>query len=156
MPAEIAVLRTGDILIENIIFFDDIVYDLLGPFVDDQHLPLCSPSVQSSQLKYWSYISSSNLFDGVQDNCCTRQSVPRHEESLSSLSRCSWIAEGPILSVWGAVVVNVVCRCCYVEGDQICRGVVTKLKEVELRENEKRRAGIVVHESWRGSRNKVV
>jgi len=32
--------HTRDILIENIIFLDCIIYDLLGGFVDNQDLPL--------------------------------------------------------------------------------------------------------------------
>lgn len=32
--------RTRDIMIENVIFFGDIVNELLGVIVDDQNLPL--------------------------------------------------------------------------------------------------------------------
>ena len=31
---------TSDVLVKDVIFLDDIVDDLLGTFVEDQHLPL--------------------------------------------------------------------------------------------------------------------
>ena len=33
-------VRTGDVLIENVVLLDHIVYDLAALLVDDQHLPL--------------------------------------------------------------------------------------------------------------------
>lgn len=44
-----AVAHTGDVLVEYVIFFEDVVDDFLGSFVDHQDHPLLKRSSQSLQ-----------------------------------------------------------------------------------------------------------
>ena len=44
-------VRTGNVLVENVIFLDDIVDYLLRKFVDDQHLPLYSLLAHATRIE---------------------------------------------------------------------------------------------------------
>ena len=46
------ILRTGDIVVEDIIFLDDIIQDLLRGFVYNQHFPLYDDVVKSASTSF--------------------------------------------------------------------------------------------------------
>lgn len=59
--------RTRDVVLQNIIFLDDIVYNLLAVFVHDKHLPLHGALAMVTGLVEETHITSRGVAYGVED-----------------------------------------------------------------------------------------
>ena len=86
---DINAVLTRNILVENVIFFDDIVYDLLGGFVDDQYFPLHNCLVKLGYPDFPTYVSPGYGLYGLQDDCINHQLHVLDQGLVRSLSRCS-------------------------------------------------------------------
>ncbi len=104
--------RTGNVLVEDVIFLDHIIDNLLGALVNHKHFPLVStrhvlagaPSLFS--VRGWdrtrvgvAHVACCNVPNRLNDDC-NQGSILSHEPEHRkvSLSCCSWIAEIGILS----------------------------------------------------------
>lgn len=91
--------HTRDILVENVIFFNNIVEDLLAVIVDNQYFPL--PHI--SLLRRFGFgvpcVALSDAFYDTNNDCNNILSFQHLDrgEKINALSRWSWIADMPIL-----------------------------------------------------------
>jgi hypothetical protein len=69
-------LDVGNVGVEDVILLDDIVYELLGLFVDDEDLPLRTVLVTARQGTGYAHVAAGHLANGVENHCITCQQEP--------------------------------------------------------------------------------
>ena len=73
LAAVLEALDVGDVGVEDVIFLDDVVYELLGVFVDDEDLPLRAVLVLVRRGTGHAHVAAGHLADGVEDDCIACQ-----------------------------------------------------------------------------------
>lgn len=74
-------LNVRDVRVEDVIFLDNIVYELFGFFVDDEYLPLRAVLVLAGLGIGYAHVATGHLADGIEDHCITYQYAPERERA---------------------------------------------------------------------------
>jgi hypothetical protein len=85
LAAVLDLLDVGDVGVEDVVFLDDVVYELLRVLVEDEDLPLrlCQRMVMG-----WigsAHVAADHLADGGENHCITCQPAPQ-----TVCAQCAW------------------------------------------------------------------